>query len=159
MKRLLVAYDGSEQANAALDVAVALARSERATLTACLALHFSEELGRIAAAFHYTPASAMRMLREDARAVLAAAAERAAGAGIKVRTKLVDAPVVAGIIACAKAARAEMIVAGSHGRTGIPRLLLGSVAEGLMRKATVPVLVVRQPAKAASPRKRRSTKR
>jgi len=159
MKRLLVAYDGSEQANAALDVAIALASSERAKVTACLALHFSEELGRIAAAFHYTPASAMRMLREDARAILAAAASRAAAAGMKIEIKLVDAPALDGIIACAKTARAEMIVAGSHGRSGLPRLLLGSVAEGLMRKANVPVLVVRQPAKVASRRKRSTAQR
>ena len=40
----------------------------------------------------------------------------------------------------------DLIVMGSHGRTGLSRLLLGSIAEGVMRKASCPVLVVRQPA-------------
>jgi nucleotide-binding universal stress UspA family protein len=149
MKRLLVAYDSSDQANAALDVAIALARSEGASIVACFALHISAEIGRIAAAFHYTPASAARMLREDARAILADASSRAAAAGAKIQTKLLDAPVVSGITAYAQRVRADMIVVGSHGRSGLPRLLLGSVAEGLMRHANVPVLVVRTPARKA----------
>jgi nucleotide-binding universal stress UspA family protein len=155
MKRLLVAYDSTDQANAALDVAIALARSEGASVVACYAIHISAELGRIAAAFHYTPASAARMLREDAHAILAAASSRAAELGVKIETKLLDAPVVSGITAYARRIRADMIVAGSHGRSGLPRLLLGSVAEGLMRGASVPVLVVRTP---AAERKKTRTK-
>jgi nucleotide-binding universal stress UspA family protein len=156
MKRLLVAYDSTEQANAALDVALQIARGQGASVIACYALHISAELGRVAAAFHYTPASAQRMLREDARAVLAEASSRALQAGATIETKLVDAPVVSGIVDCARRARAEMIVIGSHGRSGLPRLLLGSVAEGVMRQAHVPVLVVRTPAAAAARRKRKA---
>jgi nucleotide-binding universal stress UspA family protein len=39
----------------------------------------------------------------------------------------------------------DLIVMGSHGRTGISRLLMGSVAEAVMRRANCPVLVVKQP--------------
>jgi universal stress protein A len=39
-----------------------------------------------------------------------------------------------------------LIVMASHGRTGLSRLLLGSIAEGVMRKAPCPVLIVKQPA-------------
>ncbi len=39
--------------------------------------------------------------------------------------------------------KADLLVVGSHGRTGIDRLLLGSVAEGISRSATMPVLLVR----------------
>jgi nucleotide-binding universal stress UspA family protein len=42
----------------------------------------------------------------------------------------------------------DLIVMGSHGRTGISRLLLGSVAEAVMRRATCPVLIIKQPTKA-----------
>jgi nucleotide-binding universal stress UspA family protein len=42
----------------------------------------------------------------------------------------------------------DLIVMGSHGRTGISRLLMGSVAEAVMRKALCPVLIVKQPTKA-----------
>jgi len=41
---------------------------------------------------------------------------------------------------------AEMIVMGTHGRTGVSRLLMGSVAEAIVRRAPCPVLVYRQPA-------------
>ena len=40
----------------------------------------------------------------------------------------------------------DLIVMGSHGRTGFSRLIMGSVAEGVMRRATCPVLIVKQPA-------------
>lgn len=42
----------------------------------------------------------------------------------------------------------DLIVMGSHGRTGLSRLLMGSIAEGVMRRASCPVLVVKQPATA-----------
>jgi nucleotide-binding universal stress UspA family protein len=41
--------------------------------------------------------------------------------------------------------RADLVVIGSHGRTGVRRALLGSIAEGVMRSAPCPVLVVRAP--------------
>jgi nucleotide-binding universal stress UspA family protein len=158
MRRLLVAYDSSEQANAALDVAMALARSEGASIVACFALDIEAEMGRIAAAFHHTPVSAARMLREDARAVLQSASARTQAAAVQIRTKFIDAPVVSGISAYARQVRADLIVVGSHGRSGLPRLLLGSVAEGLMRHASVPVLVVRLPAQKQKHGKRTGAK-
>jgi universal stress protein A len=49
------------------------------------------------------------------------------------------------IVALAKREKAELIVMSSHGRTGIPRMLLGSVAEVVVRHATCPVLVLKRP--------------
>ena len=46
---------------------------------------------------------------------------------------------------------AELIVLGTHGRTGILRLLMGSVAESILRHAPCPVLVYRQPEKGTAP--------
>lgn len=48
---------------------------------------------------------------------------------------------------------AEMIVLGTHGRTGITRLLMGSVAEGVVRRAPCPVLVYRETAERLAARK------
>jgi nucleotide-binding universal stress UspA family protein len=53
---------------------------------------------------------------------------------------------VAHIISFAEREQVDLIVIGSHGRTGVSRLLMGSVAEGVVRKAKCPVLVVKQPA-------------
>ena len=47
-----------------------------------------------------------------------------------------------GIISCSKEFGADLIVIGTHSRTGLDRLLMGSVAEHVVRHATVPVLVV-----------------
>ncbi len=49
------------------------------------------------------------------------------------------------IIRCAKAIRADVIVCGTHGRTGLKHALFGSVAEKVVRKAPCPVLSVRHP--------------
>jgi nucleotide-binding universal stress UspA family protein len=51
------------------------------------------------------------------------------------------------IVKFAKREDIDLIVMASHGRTGLSRLLMGSIAEGVMRKAACPVLIVRQPAK------------
>lgn len=150
--RLLVAYDSSDQANAALGVAIGLARSEHASIVACYALDIATEMGRIAAGFHYAPASARKMLREDADAILAQAAARGTAAGLRIETRFLDAPAISGITAFARRSRADMIVIGSHGRSGLPRFILGSVAEGVMRHADVPVLVVRTPTSARKKR-------
>lgn len=48
----------------------------------------------------------------------------------------------AGIIECSKEFKADMIVIGTHSRSGIDRLLMGSIAEHVVRHSTVPVLVV-----------------
>jgi|SRR5579862_4143534 len=59
---------------------------------------------------------------------------------------LSSAPVAAAIVEYARGQRAGLIVMGTHGRTGIARLLLGSVAEHVIRLADCPVLTVRTPA-------------
>ena len=50
------------------------------------------------------------------------------------------------VVSAAKDWPADLIVVASHGRSGVRRVLLGSVAEGIMRNAPCPVLVVRAPA-------------
>lgn len=50
------------------------------------------------------------------------------------------------VLAAADARSTSLIVVGTHGRRGVRRLLLGSVAENILRRAKVPVLVVRDPA-------------
>jgi len=47
-----------------------------------------------------------------------------------------------GILSCSKQFKADLIVIGTHSRTGIDRLLMGSVAESVVRNSDIPVLVV-----------------
>jgi nucleotide-binding universal stress UspA family protein len=54
-------------------------------------------------------------------------------------------PTADGILSCSKEFKADLIVIGTHSRTGIDRLLMGSVAESIVRNSEVPVLVVPLP--------------
>jgi nucleotide-binding universal stress UspA family protein len=64
-------------------------------------------------------------------------------AGVEAERLIVDGPAAAAIVAEAERVGAELIVIGSHGAAGFARLLLGSVAEEILRSATCSVLVVR----------------
>lgn len=55
------------------------------------------------------------------------------------------------IIRIAEQERADLIVMGTHGRTGVRRALMGSVAEAVVRRAPCPVLTIKQPARASQP--------
>ena len=57
---------------------------------------------------------------------------------------VVDGGAVSGIVRTVDEQQADLLIVGTHGRTGLPRILLGSVAEQLVRLASCSVLVVRQ---------------
>ena len=85
-------------------------------------------------------------LREGAQEILDSAQARAASAGVGADTKAIEtfgARVADLIVDEAVAAKADLIVIGTHGRRGIGRLLLGSDAEQILRLAPIPVLLVR----------------
>ncbi len=64
---------------------------------------------------------------------------------IRVETRLIYGAPAAEILRMAEEAPCDLIVMGTHGRTGVNRLLAGSVAEEVMRKAHCPLLTVRDP--------------
>jgi nucleotide-binding universal stress UspA family protein len=80
--------------------------------------------------------------------------ERVAGTlrplGFKVTTSVVNGHAEGAILQAAREWKPDLIVLGSHGRRGIDRLLLGSVAEGVMRHATCSVEIVRSAPSARS---------
>jgi nucleotide-binding universal stress UspA family protein len=82
----------------------------------------------------------------DAEKILASARERLEkGAPVhKIETSVLSGPVVETLIDCAREYSADLIVMGSEGRTGVSRLLLGSVAEGVLRGAPCSVEIVRR---------------
>lgn len=111
-------------------------------------LHVAELPADIAADTHVRPdgvdRTAADYLTSDTRERLAsfAAAAREAGAETDIEVKL--GPVVPTLLAAADALAADLIVIGTHGRTGIARIVLGSVAEAVAHKAHVPVMLVRR---------------
>jgi universal stress protein A len=64
--------------------------------------------------------------------------------GLAVKTKLVVGGCSASIVKVAADEQADLIVMNSHGRTGVARMLLGSIAEEVVRKAASPVLIVKE---------------
>jgi universal stress protein A len=78
----------------------------------------------------------------EARADLALLAQQVHG-GNRLTTEIRVGAVAANIAGAAKAYGADMVVMATHGRSGLPHLLFGSVAEDVIRKVTCPVLVMR----------------
>lgn len=136
----LVPLDFSRGSEVALNHALALARENRAKL---ILLHV------IPAAMVYpsegTTFDFYGLLERDARESFIKLAKRKQLKPGDYRVVLVRGVDIAEIIARqAQKLRASMIVMGSHGRTGLKRLLLGSVAERTLRYANCPVLIVKR---------------
>lgn len=140
-KHILCPIDGSECALEALDVAAKLASEQNAALTICSVADPSQ-----AAAMAFgDPAmtgACLDALDDEADAVVREAAAREAATIIAHTAALTGQPIPA-IVEYAASNGCDLIVMGSHGRGGIQRALVGSVAEGVIRHASVPVLVIR----------------
>jgi nucleotide-binding universal stress UspA family protein len=142
--RMLVPFDGSEPSKRALEEAIKLAQSMKASVCLLHVVDIWPLLTSPITAAGYDPLfDAMR--RDGARLLRDAAAE-VSKAGIKVETFLVDSPdVQVGECIVRKASEYEagLIICGTHGRRGVRRLLMGSDAEYIVRHSPVPVLLVR----------------
>lgn len=140
-KTIVLATDFSDYAGDAMGYATALARDTGATL-------------HLVHAVAPPPHSADRGFGGfDAEAEMETGAQETLAEvklldeSIPVVRKLLHGAPAAEIVKYAKEQDADMIVLGTHGHTGILRVLLGSVAEEVVRKAHCPVLTIKQPAK------------
>jgi nucleotide-binding universal stress UspA family protein len=146
-KRILVPVDGSETSNQALHTAVALALEQSAALRI---VHVLEQTPIYVSmdTLPYPPAELMEALRNEGEKILAEAVASARDGNIKADSKLLvidrfDQRISDCIEKEAKDWDSDLIVIGTHGRRGFRRLLLGSVAENLIRISTKPVLLIR----------------
>jgi nucleotide-binding universal stress UspA family protein len=123
---ILVPTDGTAAAATAADVATALARRFDATIRA---LHVRES-----------------GTEGEGERATTAVADRGATAGVAVTTAVVDAagPIHECVLADATDHGVDCVVMGTHGRTGLHRFVLGSVAERTLRESPVPVLTVHE---------------
>jgi nucleotide-binding universal stress UspA family protein len=88
------------------------------------------------------PPEAIRALREGAERALADLVAPALGEGVPIETKLLEGDAWRVVLNEAAAWPADLLVMGTHGRSGFEQLLLGSVTEKVLRRATCPVLTV-----------------
>ena len=146
--RILIATDGSDLADRALDHGLQLAKLAGSEVTVVTVTEPATLVGGGYATVAGTVIDPLPQLIEAqdkaARELLGRAAKTAADQGITVKTVLVDNNFPAeGIVATAVNIGAELIVMGSHGRRGIEKLVLGSVTQRVLGVVKVPVLVVR----------------
>lgn len=145
IKRILCPIDFSDYSGHALDYAVAMAGWYGASVTA---LHVYSEWPAvgIVPAFGPDALPAVRLSAVDHDAVLAqmrAFVRPHATGGVAIDAQLLEAPDVhREVLAQAKEMGADLLVVGTHGRSGFEHLLLGSITEKLVRRAECPVLVV-----------------
>jgi nucleotide-binding universal stress UspA family protein len=158
IKRILVPVDFSAHSLSALDYAADFARPFKAEL---LVLHVVEPIYYTVPDFTGGAAASMvtviEQQRQSARTELVGLERRYAKRRVKLRT-LLQTGIAAyqAVVSSAKKLRADMIIMATHGRTGLTHLLMGSVAEHVVRAAPCPVLTLRA---GKGPRRRPAAKR
>ena len=145
MKARLILHptDFSTASRAAFARAVAEARAQRAEL---VIVHVLSTVTPLAGDEYMSPSTytdVQRSMQVYGQKQLDKLVAKAKAAGARVRGLLLEGPAVDTIVRTARARRAGVIVMGTHGRTGLSRLLMGSVAERVVGTAPCPVLTVR----------------
>jgi nucleotide-binding universal stress UspA family protein len=135
--KILVAIDGSVFSEAAIRTVTARVRSENSVV---LLLHVIEP------ASFFEQDSNRRELSNRPQVWLNGAARELEANGFRdVETRLVEAETRTGILSAVEQWQPDLIVLGSHGRKGLDRFLMGSVAESVARHCSCSVLIVRIP--------------
>lgn len=136
IQTILVPTDFSESAEQALQVAHSLARDHHAKLVLMSAPPPPPPSAEV-----YVPFENYAGLIEEPQRQLTAMANVVTD--LPVETRVLVGPPGPSIVECAKNCQADMIVMGTHGRSGLSRLIMGSVAEYVHRHAPCPVLTIK----------------
>lgn len=135
-KNILLPTDGSKFSDIATQKAIDLAKSYGGEIKAISAVDVTEE-------FMAQAPAAVESLIEKAKEFVQDVKKKASPEGIKVEGIVQEGEAYKIITDLAKEKKADVIVMGSHGRTGVKRLLMGSVTEGVIGHSPCPVLVVK----------------
>lgn len=138
-ERVLVPTDGSDTAKRAVDHAVAIADAFDGELHALSVVDVAAVGGEMEAV---PTRSLIEALTERAEAAVEAVAERGSDAGVEVVTEVQQGFPGSGVLRYAREHEVDIVVMGTHGRTGLGRVLLGSTTERLVRRAEMPVCAV-----------------
>lgn len=143
-QNILVPVDGSETSFSAVKKAAELAKAFNAKITVVQVLALDPYI----AAEYITRAQTNDLIERARSSVennLQQAKVKFSEEGIEVETKLLEGQVIhREIVEAATTLNSDLIVIGSHGRTGLKKLLLGSVAQNVLAEVHTPVLIVRQ---------------
>ena len=138
---------GIDDSKCAAEIARAFVAQFRAQNTEVLVLHVLQPLGLMAPpemAMGYAPE--LEEMKKPAQELVERVAKQLRAAGFKAETAVEVGDVRERILDSASEWRADLIVLGSHGKRGLQRFLLGSVAEFVARHAKCSVQIIRTPA-------------
>lgn len=142
LSRILAAIDGSGISMKAAEYAIALAKNNKAEL-------FAVNVVDLSSIFKMLPRDARKQLikigRHEADTMLDTVRDMANDNGIKIKTEIIESSISAAdaIIKYAKEKNMDLVVVGTRGRSGVSKILLGSVASKVVTYSPCPVLVVR----------------
>jgi universal stress protein A len=142
-KTILCPVDFDENSLAALDKAIEIARHLGSSIILVHVLPLIVALGEVP-----PPVALYEDQEKDALAKLADIAKQKLG-GLKHETHVYTGDVIASILGAQTKHQPDLLVMATHGRRGLARMFLGSVTEAVVRKATCPVLTIREEIPAA----------
>ncbi|MEP4077908.1 universal stress protein [Haloferula sp.] len=145
MKTIVAAVDFSDSTPVVIDAAVGIAGAYGAQLHV---IHVLEPEPAYTA-YGFTPDEfpAMHLFQEEARKRAAKRLEELASPLSDVTVKLIEGSPLQGVLDYVKGSGADLVILGTHGHGMVASLLLGSVAEGMVRKAVVPTMIIPVPEK------------
>ena len=147
IKTILLPTDGSECSQKAMTYAFSFAKQYGARV---VALHVIDQRweDQTRAAFVEMGLDLTQRIRDghaqEAQRIVREVAEEGAKIGVSVETRVLMGIPYEDILRAGQELGADLIIMGTHGRTGVSHLLMGSVAERVVRKAPCPVLTVRK---------------
>jgi len=140
-KRIVVAYDGSDQAIKALNTAIELAKAFNSKLDVVEVVDTAALLGM---GFAPIPSDVIAQVYNKAQNDVEQAKKKAQEAGVKdVTSQVLEGDPATSIIEYASKNGADLIVIGSRGLSTFKRLVLGSVSSKVVQESRIPVLVVK----------------
>lgn len=142
-QRILVPIDGSAISDQALNEVIKFAQQQNAQIEL---VHVLEDIWYFDDENYVNYSELVDSMNRTGEKILAQAKNKIQQAGIRCDSKLLEAQgerIANVIVNEAENNLADLIIIGTHGRSGFSRLLLGSVAEGVVRGAHIPVLLIR----------------
>jgi nucleotide-binding universal stress UspA family protein len=144
-QHILVALDGSAFSKRALKEAVTLAALTKGVVHP---VYVVDKTPIFSYAGYFDPMTLVEALRQDGRTVLDEAEQTCVDAEVPCRSELIESDSLSDDVASivlrhAEQIHADLLVMGTHGRRGVQRLVIGSVAERVLRFSRCPVLLLR----------------
>jgi len=142
-KHILIPVDGSPTSKLAVEKAIGLAKAFGSRVSAIFVID-SYPFSGIGTDFAYGQTEYLSAATAEANAAIKSTKQAVEEAGISVQTSVIESHAAwRGIVEAGESMQADLIVMGSHGRSGLEKLVLGSVTQAVLSHTRLPVLVVR----------------